>query len=153
METVTVRRWVALPAADVWRRLCDMDALVAADPALELIEPPFEPGELHAGDELVLRHQRGRRLTRLRVEIVDAQPPAQLVACVRTRATTWLLEIAVCQLDEDRSDLAMRARLDDPNVALGRAAALPAPRRVIDGIEALLEGLAHHVEEGAPALA
>jgi hypothetical protein len=153
MESVTVRRWVALPAADVWRRLCDLDALVAEDPALEMVEPPFEPGELHAGDHLVIGHQRGRRLTRLRVDVVDAREPSRLVTCIRTRATTWLLEIEVSQLDEDRSDLAMRARLDDPDARLARPVATAVPRRVSDGIEALLEGLAHHVEQAAPALA
>jgi hypothetical protein len=153
MESVTVRRWVALPAADVWRRLCDLDALVADDPALEMVEPPFEPGELHAGDHLVIGHQRGRRRTRLRVEVVDARPPSRLVTCIRTRATTWLLEIEVGQLDADRSDLALRARLDAPDARLAGPVAAAVPRRVSDGIEALLEGLAHHVEQAAPALA
>jgi hypothetical protein len=149
MESVTVRRWVALPAADVWRRLCDLDALVAEDPTLEMVEPPFEHGELHAGDHLVIGHQRGRRLTRLRVDVVDARAPSRLVACIRTRATAWLLEIEVSQLDEDRSDLAMRARVDDPDAKLARPVASAVPRRVSDGIEALLEGLAHHVEQAA----
>jgi hypothetical protein len=150
MECVTVRRWVALSPAEVWRRLCDVEELVAEDPTLELVVPPFEPDTLRPGDHLVVQHQRGLRQTQLRVEIVEAQAPERFVACVRTRATTWLLEIDVTPLDADRSDLAMRARLDTPGPGRG---ASTVPRRVSDGIEALLDGLAHHVERAAPARA
>jgi hypothetical protein len=147
MECVTVRRWVALPPAEIWARLCDLDQLVADDPALELIEPPFTPGELSAGDRAIVRHQRGRRVTRLHVDVVSTRAPELLVARVTTRATTWLLEVEIAPLEAELSDLQLHARLDTPR--RGGSAVGVTPRRVSDGIEALLEGLAHHVGRAA----
>jgi hypothetical protein len=147
MECVTVRRWVGLPPEEIFRRLCDLDDLVAGDPSLELLEPPYQPGELHAGDRAVVLHQRGRRLTRLHVDVVASRAPETLVARISTRAATWLLEVEITPLDAELSDLELRARLDDASRSgPGRAAA---SRRSSEGIEALLDGLAHHIEGAA----
>lgn len=151
METVTVRRWVALDGDEIWRRLSDIEQLVADDPALELVDPPEAAGQLHVGDALVVRHQRGRRLTRLGIEVLTAQAPRRLVARVRTRATTWLLEVDVEPLEAGRSDLHLHARLDATRLGDGGLGVHPVPRRVADGIEALLDGIAHHVERATAA--
>lgn len=139
MEHVTVRRWVAMPPDAIYRRLCDLDQLVADDPALELVEPPLIPGELHPGDHFVMRHQRGRRLTRLRVEIASARAPELLVARMTTRSTSWTLDVSLTPLDDGLTDLQLHARLDGH-----RPRAVQ--HRVVEGVEALLEGLAHHAE-------
>jgi hypothetical protein len=147
MECVTVRRWVGLPPEEIFRRLCDLDELVAGDPSLELLEPPYDPGQLHPGDRAVVLHQRGRRVTRLHVDVVSARAPEVLVARISTRAATWLLEVDITPLDGELSDLELRARLDDSTRSgSGRSAA---GRRSTEGIEALLEGLAHHVGRAA----
>jgi hypothetical protein len=139
VEHVTVRRWVDVPAVELWERLADFEGLAAEVAGLELVEPFDEPGALVEGDSAVLAHRTGHRLTRLRLEVVTTQPPHHLAGSVSTRASHWLLSLDLMPVDDEVTDVRLRASPEP--AATGRilpAAPQPPQRRVVEGVEALL---------------
>jgi hypothetical protein len=111
VESMTVRRWVEAPPAEIWRRLIDLDGLIVRDPELDLIDLTGEQ-TLQRGTTAVLSRRRGARHVTIDLTVVAADAPYRLVLCVTTHRTRWMVRIELTPCVDAATDLQLHAELD-----------------------------------------
>jgi uncharacterized protein YndB with AHSA1/START domain len=119
VDAVTLRRWVEAPVHEVWRRLVDIDGLLAADPSLDVLELVGEGGRFGPGSVAVLRRRHGPRVSTLEVEVVEATPPIRLSLTITHGHARWAVAAELEPLGGHTTDIALHARRD-PCIPAGR---------------------------------
>jgi hypothetical protein len=149
VESVTVRRWVDAPPAEVWRRLVDLDGLVVRDPELDLIDLTGEE-TLQRGTTAVLSRRRGARHVTIDLAVVAAESPYRLILCVTTHRTRWTVRIELTPCAGPATDLQLQAELDPATAGrLGlRSLVGVAESGAAKDVAALLESIAGRAAAG-----
>lgn len=162
VESITVRRWVAVPPVEVWRRILDLDQLVIADRALDLedvvgdLDTGTAPG---IGTCATITRRHGAHVDRITLHVEDRVEPAHLTVALTTAGERWLLTVTVDEMPGDHgcgSDVRFHAERDPSSRPAGH---LTVGRRRIhraaESLTSLLEGLARQLDRsaGRPAVA
>lgn len=141
MTSVTVRRSVAGPPAEVWPRVLDLGHVAFDDPHLELLTDHLDGagGTPVVGATATVQHRAGPRLTRTDLAVVDLRHPHLLVLRAEgPRDERWWVTVTLDELRGDGeagTDLTLRAEPAVPTRRWARS-------RVAEDLAALLEGLA-----------
>lgn len=162
MESITVRRWVAVPPAEVWGRVLDLDRLVVDDRALDLEDVVGDlatgtvPG---VGARATITRRSGAHVDRITVHVEDRIEPAHLTVAMTTAGERWLLTITVEEMPGDHgcgSDVRFHAERDPGSRAHGHlTVGRRRVHRAAENLTSLLEGLARQLDRsvGRPAVA
>jgi hypothetical protein len=155
VDAITVRRWIAAPPGQVWRRVLDLQRLVLHDRTLDLEDLFGEHGDGDvpaAGSTATITRRTGAHVERVTLHVEERLAPAHVTATVHVAGERWLLTITIEAMPGDAgcgSDVRFHAERDPAAVrSHGPRGLVPSRRqRAAQSLASLLEGLARQVGE------